>query len=351
MNKNHTRINDALVNNNSGESYRDNINLSGSSSKEPSVNIKLPFPPTVDLFHLVSKKSPDGRIPVRSPNAFIIYRKVYVEAARKSGYFLPMTNISSMASQSWADEREEVRAAYQQIAKDALKVRNEIYPKSSKRKRKDRWNIVSFEDPPPIRKDVKERKKSKRKVQRKTKTSSQNPSNATLSDELPSLDKTSDPTLHKTPATANSDSIVNDITFLNKQNQNLDTINTSENHQTDAIFNSNINSNTDDVLQIPTSVQNALTHVNSAIYSMLMTFYMSPTNISNANNTNPAQNYTAYSNTILSDNNNEITSLNSSDDSFSEDIIHYYAPPVSVQNINLTQLNPDEYSLDKDQSN
>ncbi|CAG8438433.1 1591_t:CDS:2 [Diversispora eburnea] len=120
--------------------------------------IRLQFPPVVDLVDLISKKSPDGRIPARAPNAFIIYRKVYVETARKNGHFLPMTTISSMASQSWENEKEEVKVEYRRVAKEALKVRNEMYPKAGRRKRKDRWNIVSFEpitSPQPTKQGLK----------------------------------------------------------------------------------------------------------------------------------------------------------------------------------------------------
>ncbi|RIB15100.1 hypothetical protein C2G38_2193213 [Gigaspora rosea] len=120
------------------------------------IMISPKFPPTVDMIELISKKSPDGRIPARAPNAFIIYRKVYVETVREHGYYLPMTIVSSMASQSWESADETVKAEYRRIAKEALRVRNEMYPKSGRRKRKDRWNIVSFDPPiPPLNKNEK----------------------------------------------------------------------------------------------------------------------------------------------------------------------------------------------------
>nr|CAG8503322.1 14165_t:CDS:2 [Entrophospora candida] len=83
-----------------------------SPSTSSSVVIKPPFPPIVDTLGLISKKSVDGRIPARAPNAFIIYRKVYVEAARQQGHYLPMTVVSSMASQSWEQEPEFVKSEY-----------------------------------------------------------------------------------------------------------------------------------------------------------------------------------------------------------------------------------------------
>ncbi|CAG8709031.1 22922_t:CDS:2, partial [Gigaspora rosea] len=112
-----------------------------STSSEPKqdpnhIMISPKFLPTVDMIEPISKKSPDGRIPARAPNAFIIYRKVYVETARENGCYLPMTIISSMASQSWESADETIKAEYRRIAKEALRVRNEMYSGSGRRKKK-----------------------------------------------------------------------------------------------------------------------------------------------------------------------------------------------------------------------
>ncbi|CAG8585700.1 4082_t:CDS:2, partial [Scutellospora calospora] len=112
--------------------------------------IEPTFPPIIDTIELISKKSPDGRIPARAPNAFIIYRKVYVETAREKGHYLPMTIISSMASQSWESADETVKEEYRRIAKEALRVRNEMYPKSGRRKRKDRNINSNNKDTSPV---------------------------------------------------------------------------------------------------------------------------------------------------------------------------------------------------------
>lgn len=110
--------------------------------------IKIPFPPVINPQDLISlRESPDGtqKLPSRAPNAFIIFRKQFVKAARDEGHFLPMTVISSMASEAWEAEREEVKSEYRRIAKEAHIKRKAMYPKSSsRRRRKDRWNIVSF---------------------------------------------------------------------------------------------------------------------------------------------------------------------------------------------------------------
>jgi hypothetical protein len=117
--------------------------------------IKIPFPPDINPRDLVVKTK-DGKVPTRVPNAFIIYRKIFIETARSNGYYLPMTIISSMASQSWERESEVVKAEYKRLAKEAYRFRNEMLPKSQRKKKREKWNIISFEKEP-----VKDSSKSK----------------------------------------------------------------------------------------------------------------------------------------------------------------------------------------------
>ncbi|CAG8707208.1 hypothetical protein C2G38_2145108 [Gigaspora rosea] len=116
---------------------------------DPRQLVQLPFPPKINPRDLVISHN-DGRIP-KPPNAFIIYRKMFVETARASGYNLPMNIISSMASRSWEQEFDEVKNEYKRIAKEAFKYRNELFPKVKPQKKRDQWKTVSF-DKPSIRK-------------------------------------------------------------------------------------------------------------------------------------------------------------------------------------------------------
>lgn len=122
-----------------------------SSSSQQVINlstqpiIKIPFPPILNPRDLVVRNK-EGKLPARVPNAFIIYRKFFIETARKDGYNLPMTVISSMASQSWEQESELVKAEYKRLAKEAYKVRNEMLPKSQRKRKREKWNIISFEE-------------------------------------------------------------------------------------------------------------------------------------------------------------------------------------------------------------
>ncbi|CAG8776304.1 16813_t:CDS:1, partial [Acaulospora morrowiae] len=109
--------------------------------------IKVPFPPTVDPQKLITSKA-DGTLS-RSPNAFMIYRKAFVEAARADGYSLPMTVISTMASEQWEQkETEETRVYYRRLAKEARDYRKEKCQSKSagNRKKRSGWNIVSFRE-------------------------------------------------------------------------------------------------------------------------------------------------------------------------------------------------------------
>jgi hypothetical protein len=109
--------------------------------------VKLPFPPQIDPYKLVTNRKQDngmGCIPARTPNAFILYRKIFIESARKEGYHLPMTVISSMASRSWKHEPDIVKEEYKRISKQAFEIRKQLIPKSSKKKKREKWNFVSF---------------------------------------------------------------------------------------------------------------------------------------------------------------------------------------------------------------
>ncbi|CAG8685027.1 1753_t:CDS:1 [Cetraspora pellucida] len=111
--------------------------------------IKLPFPPEINPQDLVIFHQ-NGKVP-KPPNAFMIYRKLFVETARASGYNLPMNIISLMVSKSWKQEVEEVKNEYKRIAKEAFDYRNELFPKIKPQKKRDQWKTVSF-DKPSVRK-------------------------------------------------------------------------------------------------------------------------------------------------------------------------------------------------------
>jgi hypothetical protein len=133
------------------------INSSNPSKPSQLINsqtplIRPPFPPAINPHDLIVSTSSDSssinnkKIRSRAPNAFIIYRKIFIETARSQGYYLPMTVISSMASQSWEQENENVKCEYRRLAKEAFNIHSELLPKTfaPRRRRREKWNIISF---------------------------------------------------------------------------------------------------------------------------------------------------------------------------------------------------------------
>ncbi|CAH1755948.1 14484_t:CDS:2 [Entrophospora sp. SA101] len=115
--------------------------------------IKLPFPPLIDTQQLIlnSKKKSCARnnshVPLRAPNAFIIYRKVFVEAVKSEGHRLPMTVISSMASRSWENETDVVKEEYKRLSREAYNRFNEMFPKkdgTNRRKKREQEGLETW---------------------------------------------------------------------------------------------------------------------------------------------------------------------------------------------------------------
>ncbi|CAI2186717.1 16417_t:CDS:1 [Funneliformis geosporum] len=147
---------------------------------------KPPFPPIINPRDLVAKQPTGGRTLARAPNAFIIYRKLCVETARSYGYYLPMTVISSMASQSWEEESLAVKAEYKRIAQEATKHYKEMYPKIERRKKREKWNLVSFQPKQQISQTQQDSSKSTNKKIAKApllKFKTSNPSKSSSSDQ------------------------------------------------------------------------------------------------------------------------------------------------------------------------
>ncbi|CAG8488104.1 835_t:CDS:2 [Ambispora gerdemannii] len=126
----------------------DPVNPNQVSTNTDSPMFKPPFPPHIEPEDFISKKQKNGNRPTKPPNAFILYRKAFVRAALSEGYQLPMTVVSSMASQAWEQELPFVKEEYKRIAKEAKEYHDLMYPKASNRKQSKRWlelisNLIS----------------------------------------------------------------------------------------------------------------------------------------------------------------------------------------------------------------
>ncbi|PKY37471.1 hypothetical protein RhiirA4_438698 [Rhizophagus irregularis] len=118
-------------------SYREAPFYNSRYSEDPSPIglINLPFPPTINIDNLVPvPRRFDGDKPPRSPNAFLIYRKAYVKELHSRRINLRMTQISSMASESWKQEPDSVKAEYKRLEEEAKKRYNEIWTSEQRRR-------------------------------------------------------------------------------------------------------------------------------------------------------------------------------------------------------------------------
>ncbi|CAG8715563.1 2303_t:CDS:1 [Acaulospora morrowiae] len=112
--------------------------------------LKLPFPPKIKASDITSKRK-ISEINLRPPNAFIIYRKDFLNHLSTSKHgSLKMTEASKLVSIHWNNEPDNVKEAYKQISKqveDELNekkrlneklLENRVVWKNSKRSKKNK---------------------------------------------------------------------------------------------------------------------------------------------------------------------------------------------------------------------
>ncbi|CAG8486993.1 771_t:CDS:1 [Cetraspora pellucida] len=109
--------------------------------------ITLPFPPVIRAID-IAKKRIRSKICKKSPNAFFVYRKAFVDHLSTLQHKLKMTEVSRLVSSHWKNEKPEVKLAYETIAKEVEKELNDIRIKDlvyadihEKCRRKRRKNI------------------------------------------------------------------------------------------------------------------------------------------------------------------------------------------------------------------
>ncbi|CAG8628143.1 5713_t:CDS:1 [Acaulospora morrowiae] len=88
-------------------------------------SITLPFPPDIRAFDIAHKRI-RSKICQKSPNAFFIYRKVFVDHLSKLQHKLKMTDVSKLVGYHWKSEPVEVKMAYENIAREVEKELNNI---------------------------------------------------------------------------------------------------------------------------------------------------------------------------------------------------------------------------------
>ncbi|CAG8444249.1 1282_t:CDS:2 [Scutellospora calospora] len=95
-------------------------------------NFKPSFPPQINIDELISKSLSNTNSKYnRTPNPFIIYRKVFNREISKLKPDLSLQQISTKASESWYKEPEYVKNSYRKLAEDAKIRFKNIAPLSS----------------------------------------------------------------------------------------------------------------------------------------------------------------------------------------------------------------------------
>lgn len=87
--------------------------------------IILPFPPNISAYEIAHKRL-RSNICSRVPNAFFIYRKVFMDHLLSLDHKFKMTDVSKLASEHWKNESQEVITTYKKISKQVEKELNKM---------------------------------------------------------------------------------------------------------------------------------------------------------------------------------------------------------------------------------
>lgn len=104
-----------------------NVTSSNSNNLNQFTFVKLPFPPTIRASD-IAKKRLRSKICSKSPNAFFVYRKAFVDQLSNftGKNKLKMTEVSRLVSTRWKMESKQVKVAYEEIAKQVEQELNDI---------------------------------------------------------------------------------------------------------------------------------------------------------------------------------------------------------------------------------
>ncbi|CAG8751029.1 8764_t:CDS:2 [Dentiscutata erythropus] len=95
-----------------------------SSRKYPTPNfstftppINLPFPPTIKASDIVDRRN-STQLTMKSPNAFFIYRKAFLDHLSRTYQDLKMTDVSKLVGICWRNEPEIVKDEYRKLSRE-----------------------------------------------------------------------------------------------------------------------------------------------------------------------------------------------------------------------------------------
>ncbi|CAG8471898.1 1219_t:CDS:2 [Diversispora eburnea] len=83
--------------------------------------IEVPYPPQITPQEIINQRGPE-RLSARSPNAFFIYRKAYLNQLKVQKCKYKMIDVSPLAGASWKIASQHVKNAYKEIAREVYRI-------------------------------------------------------------------------------------------------------------------------------------------------------------------------------------------------------------------------------------
>ena len=105
------------------------VSMSDNATTEHFFVITPPFPPTIDLYHVVLRNwnRRKKRPPSRPPNSFVIYRIVFEKEALCRHLYFDQTELNRLYSVAWQRENDVVKSHYEQLSIAAKQIHNHLY--------------------------------------------------------------------------------------------------------------------------------------------------------------------------------------------------------------------------------
>ncbi|RHZ59498.1 hypothetical protein Glove_363g38 [Diversispora epigaea] len=101
----------------------------------PPDDLVIEFPPTFDLYELGAKvRNGQGKDTRKPPNAFILFRKKYLDALHRRGQRIPMKRVSGWARDAWNLLPHPQKVEYENIATRAASLYQEWAPHTPTRR-------------------------------------------------------------------------------------------------------------------------------------------------------------------------------------------------------------------------
>ncbi|CAG8457804.1 4364_t:CDS:1 [Cetraspora pellucida] len=80
------------------------------------ITVSLPFPPNFNVAADIINRRKPSQINLKAPNAFLIYRKVFLDHICTINHNLKMTDVSKLVSTHWKNEPESVKSFYKEVS-------------------------------------------------------------------------------------------------------------------------------------------------------------------------------------------------------------------------------------------